>query len=91
LRAQLTKYASTSRMLLRAVLIKEGGLFGALGSIGKGAFNLAKSFPKSTATLGITAAMGGPAAVGKYRQYKAGFDPQAQKVMMGQAPVPPGV
>lgn len=90
MRERLAKFASTSRMLHRAVLIKEGGLLSALGSVGKGAFSLAKSFPKTTATVGLTAALGAGSAVGKYRQYKAGFDPQVQKATMGQAPVPPG-
>ena len=38
---------------------------------------------------GVTAAMAPGAAMNSYKKHKAGFNPETQKAMLGQAPVPP--
>jgi hypothetical protein len=58
---------------------QQTGMFGAI------ARNPGKAFGTA---LGVGA--GVPAAIGKQRQYKAGFDPAVQQAMMGQTPRPPG-
>jgi hypothetical protein len=83
LRSALRKYAAISRQIHEAVLQKEGGVLGALGS-------MAMKNPLSTLFAGASMVGGAAAAKGKYKQYKAGFDPRAQNAMLGQAPTPPG-
>ena len=85
---QLAKYAAVSRQIHRAVLIKENGILGALG---KGAVSALKAHPIATPLAALSIAGGAAAAKGKYQQYKAGFDPQVQRMQMGQVPTPPGV
>ena len=46
--------------------------------------------PGTALGVGLGVGTGVPAAVGKYRQNKAGFDPETHKMMLGQAPTPPG-
>lgn len=71
--ARLSKLATRASELRNASLEKEAVIGKALNILGAGATALA---------------MPG-AAMGTYRQHKAGFDPNMQKVMLGQTPVPP--
>jgi hypothetical protein len=64
-----------------------GAIAGMLGRAAAGAGKLAVKNPGTA----ITAGLGGVGAVGSYRQHKAGFDPNVQKAMLGDTPVPPGV
>ena len=82
MREALSKFASISRHLRQAVLNKEAGVLGALG---KAVINNPVSAP--LAAMGVVGGAG--EAKGKFKQYKAGFDPKVQQAT-GQAPVPPG-
>lgn len=64
-----------------------------LGSAVKGVGKWMMKSPGNALTGGLAAmgtGFGIVGAKGKFKQYKAGFDPEVQKVMMGQAPSPPG-
>ena len=98
------KLATRSSQLRNAVLLKHAGILGAIGSGGAGlmaatgrgvmkAGTYAAKNPGSAAMMGLGAmgtVAGVKGAVGKYQQNKAGFDPEVQKMMLGQPPTPPG-
>jgi ABC-type thiamin/hydroxymethylpyrimidine transport system permease subunit len=92
--AQLSKYASASSHLRELALEKRAGLLGAAAKgawgVGKGLGALAMRKPGATLGVGLGAGLGVVGAKGKYDQYKAGFNPEVQKSMMGQPPTPPG-
>lgn len=83
----LAKLASRSAQLRNAALTKQSSI---LGSVAGGAGRWALNNP-GKALFGTLAVSGGASAMkGKYKQFKSGFDPAVQQVMMGQAPNPPG-
>jgi hypothetical protein len=51
---------------------------------------LAAKNPGKALGVAATLGLGGAGALGKKRQYAAGFDPEVQKTMLGPTPTPPG-
>lgn len=87
---RLVKLAARSAQLRTASLLKQAGI---LGSVAKGVGGWAINNPGKALMGGVTAVGAAGAAkggVGKYRQFKTGFDPAVQQVMLGQSPKPPG-
>lgn len=84
----LAKLASRSAQLREAAIRKEAGL---IGAVAKGVGGVAAKNPGVTAGLAIGGLFAGQEVAQKTKQFKAGFDPNSQKQMMGQAPTPPGV
>jgi hypothetical protein len=69
---------------------KEAIMMGIAKGVGRLAFGAGKAAvtnPMKTMAL----ASGGAAAVGKAKQYRAGFDPNVQRAQEGPPPRPPGV
>lgn len=85
---RLTKLASRSAQLRTAALQKEAGL---LGAAVKGVGGAIARNPGKSAVIGISGLSAGQAVSEKTKQFKAGFDPNSQKQMLGNAPTPPGV
>lgn len=71
--SDLAKLAARSEQLRQAVIDKEAGV---LGSVAKAAIN----HPAVAASV----AAGGVSGVGKKREFKAGFDPEVQKLQLGE-------
>jgi hypothetical protein len=95
---RLAKLAARSAQLREAVVEKRAfvaSLAKGIGSLGLKAGKLvgkqAIKNPVGTATTALVGYAGVQGARGKYKQYKAGFDPTVQKAMLGQPPTPPGV
>lgn len=63
------------------------GVAKGLGRVALGVGTAAAKNPMKTMAL----ASGGAAAVGKAKQYRAGFDPNVQRAQEGPPPRPPGV
>jgi len=84
--AQLRKLAARSAELREVALEKEAGL---LSSAGSAIAGWAGRNPMTALGAGVTAAMAPGAAMNSYKKHKAGFNPETQKAMLGQAPVPP--
>ena len=74
--AHLAKLAARSSQLRKVAMKKEAIGLGTAANLGMGA-------------LAIPSGVAG--ARGKYRESMAGFNPQVQQAMKGQAPTPPGV
>lgn len=81
--AELSKISAR----LRAGIQKKSSLAGAAL---KGATKLIMKRPIQAAAGGAGLGLGALGAVGKKRQYQAGFDPEVQKAMLGPTPTPPG-
>lgn len=84
MRARLAKLAATSAGLREKVAArKQIGLGGQV-------YRWAKKNPGSALAATGMGALGMVGAVGAYRSYKSGFEPEAQKAMLGPVPSPPG-
>jgi hypothetical protein len=99
--ARLAKLSSVSKVL-RVEVEKRANLLGmagkgltrAAGKAGVGALGLAAkgigtAMKHPLPVIGAVAT--GATALGKAREYSAGFQPEVQQRMLGQSPVPPGV
>jgi hypothetical protein len=84
---RLTKLAARSAQLRNAALLKQAGI---LGSVAKGVGQWAVNNPGKALFGAMGTAGAATATKGKYRQFKSGFDPAVQQVMMGNVPMPPG-
>lgn len=82
---RLVKLAARTAQL-REAAIKEAGLIGAVASAAKGVGSWAMNNPGKALFGGLTSAGGVSQAKGKYKQYKAGFDPAVQQAMLGTPP-----
>lgn len=86
--SHLAKLAARSAQL-REASTKEAGLVGAVASAAKGLGSWAVNSP-GKALLGGLGAMSAVSGVGqakgKYKQFKAGFDPAVQQAMLGAPP-----
>ena len=82
----LAKLAHRSAQLRQAA-IKEAGLVGAIGSAAKSLGGYAIENPGKALFGSLAVAGGVSGAKGKYKQYKAGFDPAVQQAMLGNPPV----
>ena len=56
----------------------------------KGLTGVVARNPMKSVGVGLGVATGVPAAMGKFEQHKAGFDPAVHNQMLGQPPGPPG-
>jgi hypothetical protein len=84
MRARLAKLAATSASLREKVAArKQIGLGGQV-------YRWAKKNPGTALGAGAIGALGAIGSVGAYRNYSAGFKPEAQQAMLGQTPTPPG-
>lgn len=83
----LAKLATRSAQLRTAALKKEAGLVGATV---KGIGGAIARNPDKALVVGIGGLSAGQAVTAKTKEFKAGFDPNSQQQMLGQAPRPPG-
>jgi hypothetical protein len=86
--ARLAKLSAVSSQL-RTAATKQASI---LGAVGKAGFNVASkglgvAMKHPLATL--TAVSSAQGALGKAREYNAGFQPEVQRQMLGQPPMPP--
>ena len=90
---RLAKLAAISRQLTAGVEKRAfiGGVLRLAGSAGKVGLKMLDKYPKATLTGALGTGMAAVAGKGAYQQHKAGFDPEVQKAMLGNTPVPPGV
>ena len=83
---RLTKLASRSAQLRKIAMEKQA----ILGAAVKGLAGAVAKNPGTAAAIGISGLSAGQAVAEKTKEFKAGFDPNSQKQMMGRAPTPPG-
>jgi len=84
----LAKLAFRATQLREAAIQKEAGI---LGAVVKGVGGAAVRNPGKSLAIGLGGLSAGQAVAEKSKEFKAGFDPNSQKQMLGQAPMPPGV
>lgn len=90
---RLAKLAAISRQITSGVE-KKAFVSAALRLGGKAAglgLKMLDKYPKASLSTLAATGLGAVATKGAYRQNKAGFDPEVQKAMLGNTPVPPGV
>lgn len=83
----LAKLAARSAQLREASFRKEAFV----GAVVKSLAGAAVKNPVATAGMAIGGLAAGQEVSKQTKKFKAGFDPNSQKQMMGQAPTPPGV
>lgn len=83
----LAKLAARSAQLREASFRKQAFV----GAVVKSLASAAVKNPVATAGMAIGGLAAGQEVAQKTKQFKAGFDPSAQKQMSGRAPTPPGV
>ena len=92
---RLTKLASRSAQLRKIAMEKQAILGAIVSKVGGGAANLVAGKiardPLGVAGKAVFGLAAGQAVAEKSKEFKAGFDPNSQKQMLGQAPTPPGV
>ena len=66
------------------------GMVGAAKAVGKPLATVAAKRPLETGMAGLIGYSGVKAAVEKNRNFKAGFDPNQHRAMLGQPATPPG-
>lgn len=83
----LAKLAARSAQLREASFRKQAFV----GAVVKSLAGAVVKNPVATAGMAIGGLAAGQEVAQKTKQFKAGFDPNSQRQMMGRAPTPPGV
>ncbi len=89
---QLSKLAARSASLRSAHLQKEAGMIGSAAlSAAKFTGKAAVNNPGTALGVGVVGAVSPGAVKGSFQKHHAGFDPAAQKALLGETPKPPGI